>query len=200
MSVQVETGSTTGPASYATGGFVITTTLSTVNAFDVCITTADSDLTSFRPVFTRNSPGAGQVTVKLMRKQYDKLTDIGAVSGLPAGVSAAATSGQTYDADTTHVHSMAHDHAAATSGTMTGPSGGALLDAVGSKDILLHTHSFDPPNFTGNTGVGSSHSHTWDNIYEHQHSTTNTETTASLSEVPNTTDLSGATFLWMGIK
>lgn len=199
MAVSVETNTFTGPASYATGGIVITTTLSTVNMFDIQIQTADADLNSFRPVVSRNSPGAGQVTVQLMRKQYDKLTDVGAVSGLPSGVTARSTSGGTYDANTDHVHPNDHNHTAATSATMAGAAGGALLDAVGSKDILIHTHSFDPPAFTGDVGT-TTHTHTLNSIYQHQHTVTNTETTVSLSELPNATNISGATFIWYACK
>lgn len=198
MSVQVETGSTAGPASYATGGMVITTTLSTVNFFMVNLEVADADLSSYRPVFTRNSPGAGQVTVKLMRKRYDKLTAIGNMSGLPSGVTARSTNGGTYDA-VSHLHTINHDHGAVTSATPT--TGGVGVNTVlGSGNYSTHTHSFDVPAFTGNSGSEAAHTHTWNNMYEHQHATTNTATTATLSELPNATDISGATFTWYGVK
>ena len=197
MSVTVVTESMTGPASYSTAtGWVIATGLGTVQHGKVVVVTPGANLPHCQFRYSRS---AGNLTVRIYRTMYDKLTSIDAVTGLPAGVTAQATSGQTYDADAAHVHSMAHDHAAATSATMAGAAGGAVLDAVGSKDILIHTHSFDPPNFTGNTGVGGSHSHTWDNIYQHQHAVTNTETNATLTEIANTTDLSGTTFLWRAI-
>lgn len=193
----VVTEITTGPNPYDTAtGWVIATGLGTVQHGKVVVAVPGANLPHCEFRYSRNG---GNLTVRIYKHMYDKLTAIGAVSGLPAGVTAPASSGSTYDANAAHVHSMAHDHAAATSATMTAAGGGAVLDAVGSKDILLHTHSFDPPNFTGNTGAGSSHSHTWDNIYEHAHATTLTETDPTLTEIANGTDLSGTTFSWRAI-
>lgn len=198
MAVQIETGATNGPSSYTTGGFTISTTLSSLNFFDTTLEVEDSDLKSYRIVITRDSPSSGSAKVKLMRKQYDKLTDIGAVSGLPSGVTARATSGGTYDTNT-HNHSINHDHAAQTVGNIT-TAGVGVNTTLGSGNYSNHTHSFDVPAITETSGNETNHTHTLNNIYDHQHSLTNTQTTATLSELPNGTNLSTAVFRWIGVK
>lgn len=193
----IETGQYTGPASYSTGGFTITTGLAAVDYGRVEIKTIGANLPPCHAEYSRS--GAG-FTVKLMRHRYDKTgTSVGAVAGLPAGVSAAATSGQTYDADAAHVHTIDHDHAAATSSAViTGGTG--VNTTLGSGNLSTHTHSFDVTLFSGNSGAGSSHVHTNNNIYEHQHSLTNTETDLSTSELPNGTDISGTTFIYFALQ
>lgn len=192
---RIDTGSTTGPASYASG-FTVATGLTTLNHFKIIVSVPGV----LPHCEFRISRSGANATVRIFRHMYDKLTSIDAVSGLPSGVTAQSTSGQTYDADTTHLHSMAHNHPSTTTSTMNGASGGAVVDAIGSKDILTHTHDVDLTNYTGNTGVGGTHTHTWDNIYQHQHSVTNTETDPTLTEITNGTDLSGVTFLWRGVE
>ena len=195
MSVTVVTESTTGPASYSTAtGWVIATGLGTVQQGKVIVSVPGA----LPHCEFRYSRSGGDLTVHIFKHMYDKLTSIDAVSGLPSGVTAQGTSGQTYDADTTHIHSMAHNHGSQTSSTPVSGTAGTVTGAL-NNSYNLHSHVFDPPNYTGNTGVGDSHTHTWDNIYEHQHSVTNTETNATLTEITNGTDLSGVTFNWRAV-
>lgn len=192
----METGTQAGPASYSTGGFTIATGLATVDYADVQIQTVGPNLPPCHAEYTLSG---GNVTVKLMRHQYDKTgSSVGAVSGLPAGVSAAAASGQSYDANTAHLHTINHDHGATTS---TAPTAGGtgVNTLLGSGNLSTHTHSFDVPNYTGNSGT-TTHTHTNDNIYEHQHGVTNTETDEASSEIAATTDLSGTTFYYMAVQ
>lgn len=198
MAVEVWTESGTGPASYATGGFVVTTGLSTVNQFKAVIGVIGT-APPHNLEYTRNSPGAGQVTVKVVRHTYDRTTAVGDPSGLPSGVTNRTTSGGTYDNESSHVHTMDHNHAAATSSTPTA-AGGGVNTVAGTENQTTHTHSFDPPNFTGNTGAGGSHTHTWDSLYQHAHALTQTATDMSRAELANGTDLSGVTFLYRAIK
>ncbi len=187
-----ETGTQVGPASYSTGGFTITTGLSTVDFGQVGIKTIGA-LSPYRAVFTRS--GAG-FTVKVMRRQYLKpAATTGAVSGLPAGVTAAATSAQVYDAESAHVHDINHDHGATTSAGPAGGSGG-VFTTLGSGNQSTHTHSFDVPALGSTNSGTTTHDHQWNNIYEHQHSVTNTATDMTLAEVSAGTDLSGTTFYY----
>ena len=192
----VETGSTAGPASYATGGFTIATGLAAVSFADVQVQTVGANLPPCHFEFTRSG---GNITVKAMRHRYDEPgASVGAVSGLPAGVSAAAASGQSYDANTTHLHTINHDHGATTSAAPT--AGGVGVNTLlGSGNLSTHTHSFDVPNYTGNSGT-TTHVHTFDSLYEHQHAVTNTQTDEISSELPNGTDLSGTTFLYLAVQ
>lgn len=199
MSVQVWSDIAVGPASYTTGGFTVATGLSTITFANCEVSISGANLPHHHVVITRNSPSAGSFTVKIVTWTMDKLTSFGALASLPAGVTEAATSGQSYDADAAHVHSMAHDHAAVTSGTNNLTGGGTTLQPVGPQAISSHTHSFDPPNFTGNTGVGTSHAHTWNNIYQHSHNVTLTTTDFSTAELTAGTDLSGATLIFKAV-
>lgn len=193
---KLETSSFTGPASYTTGGHTISTGLTQVDFANVEIDTPGANLPHFQVVISRSG---ANFTYKIMRVQSDQLTTIDAVSGLPAGVSAAASSGQTYDT-VSHLHTMAHDHPATTSTTNTSTGGGTTLDLTSPISIGAHTHSFNPPNFTGNTGSEAAHTHTWNNIYQHQHSLTQTETNMTLSEIANGTNLSGATLTYKAVQ
>lgn len=192
----METGTQVGPASYSAGGFTIATGLATVDFADVQIGVIGANLPPFHAEFSRSG---ANVTVKLMRHRYDKTgANVGAVSGLPAGVTAAAASGQSYDANTAHLHSIAHDHGATTS---TAPTAGGVgvNTLLGSGNLSTHTHSFDVPNYTGDSGT-TTHTHTNNNIYQHQHSLTNTETDEASSEIAAGTDLSGTTFYYMAVQ
>ncbi len=193
------TDSLTGPASYSTGGFTVTTTLSTVDAFAVNVDVVGANLPAADFDIALNSPGAGQVTIKVMRRAYDKITALGDPTGLPAGVSLATSNGQSYVSNTTHTHTMDHDHAATTSSTPTA-GGTGVNTTLGSGNQSAHTHSFDPPNFTGSTGAGSGHTHTWNNIYQHQHSVTNTATDVPATELSAGVNLSGTTFNYFAVK
>jgi len=193
VSATIWTNVETGPASYSTGGFTVTTTLANVDSASVKIKVRGANLAGclIRPV--RDSPSAGSLKVIIYRCLYDKLTALGDLSGLPSGVTTRTTSGGTYDAEAAHVHSMAHDHAAATTSTMAGAAGG-IPHALNNIELSTHTHSADPPNFTGNTGAGSSHTHTWDSLYQHQHTPTQTATDMGLVEATAGTDFSDCTF------
>lgn len=188
----------TEDTSYPTGGFVVdlTKTFSTINFVDNPVVKKGSrgaNLPSVRYEITRNSPVAGKATIKIMRKRYDRTSTIGNVSGQPVGVTVQATSGVTTTSEASHIHSMGHDHGSFTSGTAGVGAGQVLLDALGPS-LATHTHTLDIPNFTGNSGAGTSHNHVDNTIYEHSHSVTQTSTVYTTSEIPNATDLSGTTW------
>lgn len=188
----------TGPASYATGGMVVTTGLASVGGASVVVDTAGG-LMPVEVEVAVNAPGAGQVTLRLLRRRYDKLTGVGNMTGLPAGITAGTVSGGVTDADTGHVHALDHDHAAATSAAMSASGAGTPVDVTGPLNIGTHTHSFNPPAHTGNTGPDGTHTHTFNSLYEHQHTVTQTATDTTLSEVPAGTDLSGATLTILAV-
>lgn len=195
MSVTVVTESTTGPASYSTAtGWVIATGLGTVQQGKVVVAVPGANLPHCQFRYSRSG---GDLTVRIFKHMYDKLTSVDAVSGLPSGVTARGTSGGTVDT-VVHNHSMAHDHPATTSSVPVNGTAATVTGAL-QNNWDDHTHSFNPPNFTGNTGDESAHTHTLDTIYQHQHSVTNTETDPTLTEIANGTDLSGTTFLWRAI-
>lgn len=193
--MKVETDSVTGPASYATGGFIIATGLATVDHLKLFVVTPGANLPHCHFEY---SLSGGNVTVKVMRNRSDETTSIDAVTGLPGGVSLRTTSGGQYVADTTHTHSIDHDHGAFNAPNPT-PAGGGVQTAVGGINQTTHVHNFDTPNLTGTSGAGTSHTHTWDSLYQHQHLLTQTATQISESELPNTTDLSGTTFFYRAI-
>jgi hypothetical protein len=196
MSVRIETNSFTGPAYLdQTTPIIITTGLTTVNHFQLFVSVRGANLSTAVFRWTRNSPAAGQVSINMDQRYYEALLSIEGMAGLPAGVTEQFTAGQTYDNESAHTHNMDHNHAAVTSGANNLTGGGTTLDAVGSPNIESHTHSFDPPNFVGNTGPGSAHTHTFDNIYQHQHSATNTETDRTTAQTV-AINLSGATFFY----
>lgn len=187
-----------GPTSYPTGGFVIdlTKTFSTINFFDTPIVKKGSrgTLPAVRYEITRNSPAAGKVTVKIVRKRYDRTSTVGNVSGQPSGVTVATSSGQTVTSESSHTHSIDHDHGSFASATGTPGTGGVVLLGLTAQNNTTHTHTLDLPNLTGTSGAGTSHNHTDDSIYQHQHSLTQTSTVYASSELPNATDLSGTTW------
>lgn len=191
--LKIYTDTVAGP-SYTTGGISVNTGLSSISNFSLKVKVRDS-LPDGHMEWTASG---GTVTWKWIRHSHDKLTTIGDMSGLPAGVSAQSSSGGTYDADTTHTHSIDHDHAATTSAAPTA-SGVGVNTLVGSGNYSTHTHSFDVPGITATSGVGSSHTHTWDNIYQHQHSITNTATNPTQAELANGTDLSSATLIYHAV-
>lgn len=197
----VETDLVSGPTSYTTANkWVITTGLTSLSWFGLQVVGPGSNLPLGHFEYTLDSPSAGKVTIKVLKHQYDKTTAIGSIIGLPAGVSSASSSGQTYDNESSHTHSMDHNHGAVTSGSASVSGGGTTLDLTAPIAISAHTHSFDVPNFTGNTGAGSAHTHTWDKIYEHQHVVTTAATDMSSAEIADATDLSGATFNYLAVK
>jgi hypothetical protein len=91
-------GNVSGPASYATGGFVLDlsgTFPTSLDGLFLQLEVEDADLPPHFLVVTRNSPAAGQATIKVMRARYDRAT-VGDTSAqnAPAGVTIAGTSGQ----------------------------------------------------------------------------------------------------------
>ncbi len=193
MANRTWTDAQAGPASYPTGGVVIATSLSTVDAFDVEIQTPGALLGQVQ--FDISVSGA-TATVKVMRLNHDKLTAIGNMSGLDASVSATAASGATVNNETAHTHDLTHNHSvtAASSGPSTGTDPSTAT--VGGSNLSAHTHTADLPSAAVTSGTAS-HNHVDNNIYQHQHSLTNTQTDVAATEIANGTDLSGVTFLFV---
>ena len=182
-----------GTGSYTAGGFVITTTLSSLASFIVRLGGAGANLGHVSFDIALNSPAAGQATVKVMRENFDRLTAVGSPSSLPAGVTAPVASGSTYDTSS-HVHGMDHDHAVSPASTTPAGQNALTLAVALQPAVTTHTHTVDLLNFVGDVAAEASHTHTWDNIYQHQHATTNTATDLTATELAAGTDLSGATF------
>lgn len=191
----------TGPASYATGGFLhdASADFSWIGFVDFIQTVRDSDLNGpfdYEILPNRDLASAealGKVTIKLNKGQWDRET-LGNVTGQPGGVTVQASKTATATS-TSHLHAIGHDHAAVTSANpVNSGTLGQLLDALGAANAMLtHTHSFDVANFVGNT-ASNAHTHDRSFEYDHSHSLTTAVTDVSLVEVPNTTNLSGATF------
>lgn len=198
MARSIWTDSSGALGSYTTGGITVPTTLTSVDFATVEVDTTNAALSV--PLFFQISRSGANFTYKIMVFSYDKLTAIGNITGLPAGVTAATTSGQSYVADTAHTHATDHDHGAFTSGNAVSGAGGVAIDAVGSKDVLGHNHTIDIPAFTGTSGVGGSHTHTSSNLYQHQHSLTNTSTDGTLVELANGTGFGATRFIYMAVS
>lgn len=188
-----------GPASYTTGGFVITTDLGTLTFFDVRIKSPGAVLGQTEFDVTLNSPAAGQATVKVMRLNVDPITVIGSPTGLPAGVVNRVTSGGTTDAQLTHTHTMDHNHPATPASTTPATPAGAVLVAAAQPAATAHTHTLDLPTLAQSTGPESGgNTHTWNNLYQHQPTFSNVATDPVRTELAAATILSGATFNYMG--
>lgn len=191
------TQSATGPASYSTGGFVVTTSLATLAAFDVEVS-IPGVLGQVRAQVTLNSPSAGKATVKLLRETYQLLT-VSTPTGLPSGVTSPTSSGSSVATETPHSHAADHDHAiSAASATMSGGSGLVTQAAAGGVNISTHTHTSDLANMAVTSGT-QTHQHTWDSIYEHQHAVSNATTDVTLVELDAATNISGTTFNYIGV-
>lgn len=197
MAATINTDTKSGPASYATGGFEIATGLSSVAFIDLQLIDPGANLPAHRFEITYNSPSAGSALVKIMVESYQKLpSTLGAVSGLPGGVTARATSGGTYDT-TSHTHAIDHNHpATAASAGPTGQNAATLAVAL-QPNVTTHTHTLDLPNFVANSVAETAHTHTWNSLYQHQHTLTNTETNVALAELTAGTDISGASWNWL---
>jgi len=192
------TGEYTGPSSYPTGGFVIdlTATYSSLNDLDlVAFKTLGSSLNlPHHYEYTLNSPVAGKATVKIVRHRYDKATSFGNVQNQPVGVTVQTASGQTASAEAAHTHAIDHDHGSFNTGVASDAGADSLLDAIGPGGYGNHTHAVDLPNLTGTSGAGTSHNHADNTVYEHGHAETQTTTDATMSELPNATNIS--TSVW----
>lgn len=181
-----------GPT-YTTGGFVITTTLSTIASFAVRLKTIGANLGQAQFDVAFNSPGAGQATIKVMQETFDRLTGIGSITGLPSGVTLRSSSGGTYDT-TSHTHDMSHNHGATPASTTPAGANAATLAVALQPAVTTHTHTLDLATFSGNFVAETAHTHTWNNIYQHQHILTNTATDLTATELANGTDLSASVF------
>lgn len=195
-----------GPTSYATGGVVVdlSKTYSTIHSFDWTVKTRGANLPASLYIYSLNTPSAGKVTVKIMRKRYDQVSSVGNINSgsQPTGVTIQASSGVASSNESTHTHSIDHDHGSFNSPTATLSGGQGLLDALGPLGMPNHTHAIDLPNFTGTSGAGTAHNHVDNSIYQHQHSLTYTETDYHTVELPNATNLSGTewTLMATGVK
>lgn len=202
-SVTVETDQVAGPASYAAGGFTVSTGLSTVNWFEVTVATRGANLPASVFNYTLNSPSAGQVTVKVYRVPVDEFASgetASTLTGLPSGVTSQSTSGQSYDNEQAHTHGFTHDHGSVTSGTPANGTAGVNV-AVGGPSEGGHTHGVNPPSFSPGSGIPEAvHAHTWDNLYQHGHTVTNTTTDCFTTELAAGTNLSGTSFDYVAVK
>ena len=186
----------TGPSSYTTGGFEIdlSNTFSSINSATVQVITQGANLPACRYEYDLNAPLAGKITVKIMKRMYDKTTSVGAVSGQPAGVTVQAASGVASSSESTHTHTITHQHGAFNTGINQNNAGGqVLLNAVGAN-LEQHTHQMNMSNLVATSGAGGAHNHTDNSIYQHQHGETYTATNLTSTELANTTDLSGTKF------
>lgn len=191
----VATISQAGPASYATGGFLVDFTathswlgfvLPTISVIGVL---PDVEYEIATNVDASGAEAFGKAVVKLVRQRYQQGSS-GAVSGQPGGVTVQAS--LTANTATTHTHSINHDHGVVTSGPMIQLGNGST--AATSPDSLGHTHDFTIPPLSANTPAGGSHSHNRAFEYDHNHPVTTAATDVSLTEIAASTNLSGVTF------
>lgn len=190
-----------GPSSYPTGGFEIdlSQALSSVNFLDLVVKKGSrGSLPAVDYNFILDSPDPGKVTVKLLRKRYDRTSTVGDVSGEPASVTVQAASGVVSSSESAHVHTLDHNHASVTSSaaTNTGAAVNANLATL-NQNVGSHTHAVDVPAMTGVNSGTVSHSHADNNIYQHQHAANQTATNWTLTEVANATDLDDVTWYLM---
>lgn len=190
-----------GPASYATGGFVVdlSATFSSLNSVKLAVKKGSrGSLPGGRLEYLLNTPTAGKVTVKVQKYQFTLLSAIGNVQGQPVGVTVQGASGAVTSAEAAHIHTIDHDHssAASSAATNTGAAVNSALTTL-NQNVGSHTHSVNLPNLPVNSGAGSSHTHADNNVYQHQHSASLAATNLSSAEVSNATNLS--TTLFYGI-
>lgn len=141
----------------------------------------------YTQVVTLNSPSAGKAKVQLFGKRYDQVTTIGNINSgsQPTGVTIQAASGVASSSESSHTHSIEHNHASFNSNGRTDAGAAVLLDALGPVSFLNHNHALDLPNLTGTSGAGTSHNHTDNTIYQHQHSFSYTSTRFAADELAN---------------
>jgi len=193
---KVKVYTVTGPASYATGGFVhdASADFSSVGFMLVTVTTRGvlpiCDVEIDVNVDAAGAQALGKGVIKLVRHRYDRAT-LGAPTGNPAGTTVQAA--LTAVAADAHTHTFTHDHPSLTSAAAT-PSGAAtLLDGAG-PGLLNHTHTIDYPSVSPGTGSGA-HQHNRAFEYDHSHTRTESSTTdVAAVEIAATTNLSGVTF------
>lgn len=205
---KIVTGATAGPASYATGGFVVdlSATFTDIDFFALAITTVGANLPPCHYEYALNTPTAGKVTCKVMRHRYDRAT-VGDTSAQnpPSGVTLQGASGAAVAAGSAHTHGngtlavgdhAAHTHEQSASTALSVDVGGVgnatrVSVATGDPSAVL-THSV-----AGALGNESSHTHVDNNLYQHGHVVTQTETNAASVELANATNLSGSAFMYL---
>lgn len=190
-----------GPASYATGGFVIdlTATYSSLNFVALLVKKGSRGaLPGGRLRVKLNTPAVGKATIIVEKYQFLQANGVtGGVINQPAGVTVQGTSGVVTSAEASHVHTLTHDHPVETTSTNVDSGLGVNASLLTLLQGVVHTHTFDLPNFVGNTGPGSSHTHADNNIYQHGHSPSLTSTVLTVAELANATNI--ATTLWLGM-
>ena len=197
---KVKAYSVSGPASYATGGFLldISADFSWLGFLD-CRVSVPGVLgpVEFEILLNKDLSGAeafGKAAVKIVRGRYDKAT-IGAPTGNPASTTVSATKvAAATVTGSSHTHTIDHNHPAVASATET-PAGTLGVNlAAGGANMRNHTHMFDVPNFSGSTAAAT---HTHDRSFEYDHSQNRTETTTAIAavEVAEAKNLSTCTFL-----
>lgn len=189
-----------GPSSYATGGFIIdlSATYSSLNFFNVAVkkgTRGNVPFGRFR--YLLDTPTAGKVTVVVEKYQQERVSSYDNITSQPAGVTIQTVAGQTSTSESSHTHTIDHDHASFGSGAPSVAGASVLLDATGPTGSLAHTHNLNLPALAGTSGTGTGHNHTDNTLYEHQHILTYISTNVTVTELPNTTNLSATTFLCM---
>jgi len=195
---KIKVGNWSPPASYTTGGVELdlSVAFSFLNAVKLEVETIGSLMPVMQVhsynVDTSGAFAQGKAVIKLLRVRYDKIT-VGAVSGVPSGVTARNTK---FAAGTTtgsgHTHAIDHDHPSVTTATPT--VGGTGADgALGGVAVVGHTHTVDIANFIG-SNTSATHTHDRSFEYDHDHGITHTETAASYVEVAAGTDLSTTVF------
>lgn len=196
---KVKAYSFSGPASYATGGFLLDASadFSWIGMVDLVVVTrgvlpaVDHELLLNRDLSSVEA--FGKATIKLVRGRYDKAT-FGAVTGQPGGVTvqAAKTAAGT-STGSSHTHTINHDHPSVESADVTAAGTiGVLLAAAGGA-MRSHTHTFDVPAFTG-SAINNQHFHDRSFEYDHAHSLTTATADLTAAEIANATDLSGVSF------
>lgn len=196
-------GSVSGPASYATGGFVLdlSATFSFLRFLSIEITTFTGlQCDDYEVILNQDTAGTfspGKAVIKLLNHPYDKFS-VGNVTGNPGGT---ATQSALFAAGTTsgssHVHDMTHGHVASSSTPVA--SGSGVATTIGGVAHSEHTHdSMIVPDYSGNTG-SSTHTHNRDYEYDHVHSRTNTETTITPVEVGSGTNVASAAWRYIAV-
>ncbi len=196
---KVKVYNVSGPASYATGGFLLDASadFSWIGYVDVQIT-APGVLGPIQTEFLLNRDlssveAYGKATLKLVRGRYDKAT-MGAPAGNPAGTAVqAALFAAATTTGSSHTHTIDHDHPSVTSATETAAGTLGVNLAAGGGNMVGHTHNFDVPAFTGSSAAAT-HAHNRSFEYDHSHNKTEAAANISAIEVANGTNISTTTF------
>lgn len=197
---KAKTYSVTGPASYATGGFLhdASADFSWIGYIDIAVATRGvlppCDYEMDLNVDTSAAEALGKAVIKVVRGRYDRAT-LGAATGKPSGVTIeSALTATATTSGSGHTHSINHTHTSpVTSLSNNAPGSLGVLLASGGGNSHHHTHDFTIPAFSG-TSSSTTHSHNRSFEYDHSHGNTQATTNVSLVEMANTTDLSGVTF------